>query len=267
MKNDSPTEISQPSQSTATGNADELGIRLEPLMAPSRRHPESAGRCQGITRRDGQLARQCRRKARDGFPVCSHHGAGSRKRELAGVTKNPALARLRTGERAKPWTLEQLLRERPELRSLCEKNSNDNDVLDMRSVLARMRAITEALVTHADSCRCAEGEADAFIAIQALTHLVRALHDMLRIEERLGPITHAHVKRAMKAIMATIREFVPEDRRADALDVVRNEVDGGDQPVPELTEEEVGSWTREMYYMCQSASKIDPRSASNFDPR
>ena len=57
------------------------GIELEPTLVPSRRHPTGAARCQAVTWRDGQ-PRQCRRKARDGFRVCGHHGAGYRKRCL-----------------------------------------------------------------------------------------------------------------------------------------------------------------------------------------
>jgi hypothetical protein len=243
MKTDSLARISPRGRSQ---KADKLGIRLEPFRAPSRRHPEGAARCQAVTRRDGQ-PRQCRRNAREGFTVCSHHGAGSRKRELAGIRKNPALVRLVTGKRAKPSTVEQLLRERPDLRSFCENNFDDKDLLDMRSVLARMKAIIESLVTHAYTGRGAEKEAGALIAMHALSPLMRALYHMLRIEEQLGRITHKDMARAMTCVLSTIREFVPADRRKDSLDFLDQEMGGG-QPEPEYTENELTTWTDEMLH-------------------
>jgi hypothetical protein len=245
MKNTAAAESSRGARRGRTRNAETLGIRLEPFMAPSRRHPEGAARCRGVTRRDG-LPRQCRRKARDGFPVCSHHGAGSRKRERAGTAKNPALVRLKTGKRAKASTLEQLVRERPELQSLCEMNVGGGDVLDMRPLVARMKAITETLVSDADSCDGSEAQANTLIAIQGFSHLTRALHHMQRMEERVGPVRHAHVKGAVEGILSTVREFVPEDRRKDALDFICQLVVGGDQQESALTEDETSLWTEEM---------------------
>ncbi len=220
-------------------------VELELRLPASRRHRQGAARCQAITRRDGE-PRQCRRKARDGFPVCSHHGAGSRKRELAGISKNPALVRLTTGKRAKLSTLELLVQQRPGFRFSCEKNWDDNDVLDMQPLLARTRGITESLLSHADSCHGAEAQASAVIAIQALSHLMRALRNMLRIEERFAPITHADMTMVMRAIWTTIKQFVPEDRCSDAVAVLRQELIGEDQPQLMLTAQDVSSWTDEM---------------------
>ncbi len=245
MKHTAVAESLRGVQRGRTRTAEKLGIQIEPFMAPSRRHPDRAPRCRGVTRRDG-LPRQCRRKARDGFPVCSHHGAGSRKRELAGIAKNPALARLKTGKRAKASTLEQLVKERPALQSVCETNVIGSDVLDMRPLVARMKAIIETLVSDADSCYGSEGLDDALIAIRGLSHLMRALHHMQRIEERVGPIRHAHFKRAIQGILSVVREFVPEDQRKDALDFVCQRVTGGDQVEPALTGDEMASWTEEM---------------------
>jgi|GEM_PF-5620657 len=59
-------------------------------------------RCRARSKRSGL---QCAKPARRGFSVCSTHGAGTRRREQAGLRKNPALAALKTGLRARPSTI------------------------------------------------------------------------------------------------------------------------------------------------------------------
>ncbi len=246
MKNTAAAKISPEARGGRAGNAEKLGIRIEPFMPPSRRHPEGAIRCRGVTQRDG-LPRQCRRKARDGFPVCSHHGAGSRKRELAGIAKNPALARLKSGKRAKPSTFEQLCWEKPELQFFSEKNRNGNAALDMRSLLTRAKTIVESLLRRADASHDAEELDYALIAVRALSHLMRAAKDILRLEEQLGPITLAHVRRVMNDIVSMMRKFIPADRYEDALAFLVQEGLGEAHPeMPALTPDEARSWTPEM---------------------
>ncbi len=142
--------------------------------------------------------------------------------------------------------MEQLVQERPALQPVCETNVIGSDVLDMRPLVARMKAIIETLVSDADSCCGSEGLDNALIAIRGLSHLMRALHHMQRIEERVGPSRHAHFKRAIQGILSVVREFVPEDQRKDALDFVCQRVTGGDQVEPALTGDEMASWTEEM---------------------
>lgn len=209
-----------------------LGIELEATLPPSRRHPEGAARCQAVTRRDGQ-PRQCRRKARDGFRVCSHHGAGSRKRELEGVKQNPALAPLTTGERATPSTLQQLWRGRPELKALYEKHIDSDDLLDMRPVLAQAKALAEWLMSQLDPAvpDSENGSPLAIRAIQALSHVMRAARDMLDIEQRLGPVTHAELRKVTHGVAATIEEFVPPERRDEAFAFLRQKIAGGNRSI------------------------------------
>jgi hypothetical protein len=57
---------------------------------------------------------------------------------------------------------------------------------------------------------------NALRALEALSKVIRATSDMLRIEERLGPVLHADMRRLMNGISIAIERFVPEDRRADA---------------------------------------------------
>jgi hypothetical protein len=184
--------------------------------------------------------------ARAGFPVCSHHGAGCRKKERAGLAKNPAFTRLTTGARAKPATFEQLRQERPELRLLLEADIQGDDVWDVRRVIALAKQITASLVSHADSHLGADPQA-AFIAVGALSHLLRAMKNMLDIEEQLGPITDVHMSRIITAIMTTINQYVPKERRAEAIACLQLEGMGRDESGPLLTPAEVYCWTSEMH--------------------
>ena len=201
-------------------------VRLEARLPPSRRHPEGAPRCQAVTARDGP-PRQCRRKARDGFRTCSHHGAGSRRREILGTRKNPGLVNLRHGRRASATTLQQLFTDHPELQALYDKHLNDEQLLDMRPVLAQVKAFGEWLVT----CTAASTMTDAEFAaraIQSLRQVMGTAHDLLRIEEKLGPITHAELRRVMDGFADTIRTFVPAERHAEAIAHFRKRaIEGG----------------------------------------
>lgn len=197
-------------------------VVLEAALPPSRRHPHGASRCQAVTGRDGAL-RQCRRKARDGYRTCMHHGAGSKKREQEGKAQSPAFAALRTGERAKPETLRQLVQERPALAALYAKHLNDDDLLDLRPVLAQAKALSEWLLDRVGQSKSDDPFAvsNAAKAIQALAQVMRAADDMLRVEERLGPITHSELRRLTNAVAETVRRFVPEHEREQALAFLR----------------------------------------------
>lgn len=209
--------------------AADIGVELQEKLPPSRRHPLGAPRCRAVTGRDG-VRRQCRRKARDGFPVCSHHGAGSRKRELAGRAQNPALASLTTGRRAKDTTLARLWQNHPELRALYDQHLNGDDLLDMRPVLAQARALSDWIINQFDPS-APEGEGGpplAFRAIQSLAFVVRTAREMLKIEEALGPVTHAELRRLTNAVAQTIRQFVPQADQQRALAYLREELAGRD---------------------------------------
>jgi hypothetical protein len=229
-------------------------VHLQSSLPPSRRNPQGAPRCQGVTWRDEQ-PRQCKRKARRGFRVCSHHGAGSQRRERAGVAKNPAFSRLTTGERAKPATLEQLCQEKPEVRPFYEENWNRNDVFDLRPVLARAKAITESLVSIADSGHGAEQEARFLMAIGALAHLLRTAKDMLHIEEQAGPVTPAHMARVINGILSTVKERVPEDGRLEALAFLHREALGEELDL-RLTDDELRSWSDGMLQAYKDGASV-----------
>lgn len=200
-------------------------IPLEEFFPASRRHPTGSRRCQAVTWRDGE-PRQCRRRARDGFAVCSHHGAGSRKREIEGKATNPALASLKTGARAKESTLRQLWQANPALRALYEQHLESDDLLDMRPVLAQARALADWIVQKFDPA-AREGESGpplAFRTIQSLASIVRSAREMIRIEAELGPVTHADMRRVTDAITLTIRQFVPAEQREQAIAFLREQV-------------------------------------------
>jgi hypothetical protein len=77
---------------------DQALTHSEPLM---RTYFGEAPRCQATCKRTG---RQCGRPARHGFACCSVHGAGTRRRELAGLRRNPKSGGLTHGLRAQPAT-------------------------------------------------------------------------------------------------------------------------------------------------------------------
>jgi hypothetical protein len=86
----------------------------------------------------------------------------------------------------------------------------------MRPVLAQVKALGEWLVTRTAAPSMTDAEF-AFRAIQSLRHVMGTAHDLLRIEEKLGPITHAELRRVMDAFAETIRTFVAAERHADAI--------------------------------------------------
>lgn len=211
-----------------TRGRETYGLELEARQSPSRRNPLGAPRCQAIAFDEG-VAHQCRKNARAPLSVCGSHGAGYPKRELEGKAQNPALARLVTGARAKPETLEHLWRERPELRALYEANLNDDDLFDMRPVLARAKALA-AWITDRFDPAAPEGPAGtpmAFKAIQSLAYVMRVAQDLIRIERDLGAVTHAEIGRLTNGVAETIKRFVPVEQQAAALAFLRDQVGRG----------------------------------------
>jgi hypothetical protein len=201
------------------------GIELEERQPPSRRNPLGALRCQAIAF-DSGVPHQCKKNARAPFKVCGTHGAGYRKRELEGKAQNPALARIVTGARAKPETMQQLWRDRPELRALYDAHLNDDDLFDMRPVLARAKALAAWITEHLDPTAPSgpAGTPLAFKAIQSLAYVMRVAQDLIRIERDLGPVTHAELRRLVNGIAELIRQFVPSDRQSEALAFLRDQV-------------------------------------------
>ena len=58
-------------------------------------------KCKATVKNGPQAGQRCSKWARNGFPVCASHGAGTRKRVEAGTRKNPATAALKHGLYAK----------------------------------------------------------------------------------------------------------------------------------------------------------------------
>jgi len=199
-------------------------VKLEPRLPPSRRRPEGAARCQATTKRDG-VPRQCKRKARDGFATCGHHGAGFRKRELEGRAENPALAPLKSGRRAKESTMEQLWKEHPELRVLYDQHLEDDDLLDMRPVLAKAKSIASWMIENLQAESGGDGSSQAaFRAIQALSGVMRTAHDLMKIEERLGPVSRAEIARLTHGVAETLQRFVPPGDQPEAFAYLRKRI-------------------------------------------
>src|SRR5207253_1473583 len=102
-----------------------------------------AVQCQARSKRSGE---RCRRWARLGYSVCPMHGAGSARREAAGIRENPRLAPLKTGTYARPETLEQYSRTYPKFAERVDHYRKQREKLrDLDELLARLWALADVM--------------------------------------------------------------------------------------------------------------------------
>jgi hypothetical protein len=85
----------------------------------------------------------------------------------------------------------------------------------------------EELARRVDVHRDPAGPAKALRVLKALSQVIRATSDILRIEQRLGPILHADLRRLMQAVSFTIDKFVPENDRMYAMEFLRRTLSAG----------------------------------------
>ena len=122
--------------------------------------------------------------------------------------------------------MHQLFADHPELQALYERHLADEQLLDMRPVFAQVKALADWMVgLTAQSSN--DDPAILAHAIQSLRQVMTIAHDLLRIEDKLGPISHADLRRLVDAFAKTLRTFVDPDRYADALAYFRERATHG----------------------------------------
>lgn len=213
-------------------------------------------RCQARCKATSQ---QCQKAARRGCRVCSSHGAGTGRRERAGLRKNPALASLKSGRHATPATLATWAGME---RSLAERVQHYRDdrkrLRDLDELLARVWAVTDILCeTKPEAMVTAAG-----VAPPPLLGALRALADMLekcsRIEVRLreadrGLLESQAIRTVFGAAVEVLRRRLPYESVHDAvLELGRLADAKGD--IPTLLEK----WNAEG----STALALDPKLAS-----
>jgi hypothetical protein len=145
------------------------------------------------------------------------HGAGTRRRELAGVRKNPKLAALRTGARARPDTvalskaLDVQLAER-----IAFYQRNREQLRDLDRVLVRVAALADVLAARG----VFDGEDGAVRLLAALrTHgeLIERHHRVeLRAKQLGGIVTEQDVQTFLTAVLRLLEREIGSGPRLDA---------------------------------------------------
>lgn len=209
----------------------------------------AARRCQARSKRSG---RQCARPARRGFRVCSTHGAGTRRRELAGVRKNPKLAPIKTGARARPDTiaiwkaLDVQLAER-----IVTHEADRSQLRDLDRVLVRLAALGDVLAGPG----AFDGEEGAIRLLGVLrvhAEVIERSHRVaLRMKEAAGIITQPDVERFLTAVLRLLeREIGSGDRLHAAVRELRS-----------LAPQSGGATKREVTELCPIANGRDADQA------
>jgi hypothetical protein len=188
---------------------------LEARLSASVRHPEGLPRCQRWKIRDGGFW-QCSKAARHGMPVCGVHGGGYPRREKLGVRENPATVSLRTGERAKPETVEAFFQGDTTIARRFREYLDGPNLMDLRPVVATARAIYDEYVERI-AVRGGEDAQSALAAIQGADAIARLVQCLIDIDQRLGPITHSELERVKDAVVLRISKYVDPDRGEEAI--------------------------------------------------
>lgn len=176
---------------------------------------------------------QCSKSAREGFPVCGKHGAGHASRERAGKRQNPATVNVANGDHSKPTTIKQLFAERPELRALYDDELNGDRLLDMRPQLALAKVLLRYFVDIAkldDTDNSFGKRPPALAAVDTLNQIIAMGDKLLKIEDKLGPLSHQELNALRRGFIATINRFVPEAQREEAYFFFRSFVLRSDGP-------------------------------------
>jgi hypothetical protein len=178
--------------------------------APSSRHPAGLPRCQARCRRGGH---QCPRAARDGFPVCWIHGAGSAKREREGRRRNPKLAPLRHGFRSRRETVEALANSEPGLAKVYQTRLAEAGYTSVREERALAEALLHRFLNRAD---LNDPEAlDA--ALNAMTRIAALKERQQRVERDAVSLGAEDLLRFLHALGRAINTYVPEGQRDEFL--------------------------------------------------
>jgi hypothetical protein len=181
-----------------------------------------APRCQATCKRTGK---QCGRPARRGFSCCTVHGAGSRRRELAGLRTNPKIGRLSHGLRARPATLVALAEiDAVFAAARAEVASQPQRLRDVDAVLADLWGLRRVLLQQVQFRVDEQGVEQPPAVLGVLHELGTTIERAVRIEQRLSHPEHIHVS-LMRAIVnntvAVLEQYVAPEHLGEALDEVR----------------------------------------------
>jgi hypothetical protein len=149
--------------------------------------------------------------------VCGVHGGGYPRRELARVRKNPKLAPLKTGARARPdtialWkTLDVQLAER-----IAAYEADRSHVRDLDRVLARLAALGDVLAGPG----AFDGQEAAIRLLAVLrvhAEVIERSHRVdLRVKEIAGTITEQNVETFLTAVLRLLEREIGGGERLDA---------------------------------------------------
>ncbi|MBI4516714.1 MAG: hypothetical protein HY699_12955 [Deltaproteobacteria bacterium] len=126
-----------------------------------------------------------------------------------------------------PTTRRLLFEQYPELRVLYEAEIESDDMFDLRQQLALAKVLVRHYVDQAnlnDTDNSFGKTPPALAAIEALRRATEIAERILKIEERLGPITHSELKRYMQAVAAAFVRFVPRNQQDPCKEFIREQL-------------------------------------------
>ncbi len=164
----------------------------------------------------------------------SSNKKGYTKREALGIRQSPAKSATKTGQHAKPETVQHLFEMNPPLEELYQFHLRSESLYDFRPVFAQARASLDSMREHA--MRDKSGAVDAAMqraqrAIDSAEATLRMGGRLASIEERLSPVTRSAVQRMIDAVAFVLKRFVPPDRLEEAEDYLRSLLSEPDVPV------------------------------------
>jgi hypothetical protein len=164
---------------------------------------------------------RCKRPARRECTVCSVHGAGTRRRELAGVRTNPRVGSLVHGGRAQRATLVALREvDAAFAAARAEVASQPARLRAIDDVLADLWALRRLVVQEVQ----VGGDERAQSVLGVLHVLAATIERAARIEHRLSHPEHVHVALVnafVRNTVAVMEQYVMPEHLGEALDKLR----------------------------------------------
>lgn len=140
------------------------------------------------------------------------------KREREGRRKNPRVAPLRHGFRARPETREQLRRDDPSLEAEYERLQAASGYLALRHEVALLEALLHRFLAQTDMS-CPDALA---VAIDATAQIVVLKERQTRLERQLTPVSVGDLRRFLRGIDQAVARFVAADRRSGFFQAIRD---------------------------------------------
>jgi hypothetical protein len=164
---------------------------------------------------------RCGRPARRGFTVCSVHGAGTRRREVAGSRTNPRAGSLVHGGRAQQATLVALREvDAAFAAARAEVAGRPDRLRAIDEVLADLWALRRIVVQEVQ----VGGDEQAPSVLGVLHVLAATIERAARIEQRLSHPEHVNaalVNAFVRNTVAVMEQYIVPERLSEALDKLR----------------------------------------------